>query len=80
LQSQNELLRSKLYAKTLDTKTINFKIESIKECLDGTQDSRDRLKATMVEKFADFIFKVANLGVPDMKAEIGKFGRTIYEL
>lgn len=36
LASQNELLRSKLYAKTLDSKTMNYKIESIKESLDGT--------------------------------------------
>lgn len=42
LASQNELLRSKLYAKTLDTRTINFKIESIKESFDGTEELKDK--------------------------------------
>lgn len=34
----------------------------------------------IVEKFADFIFKVHNLGVPDLQKEITQFSKSLFDL
>ena len=64
--SENELLKQRLYSRTLDANQLSFKIEELKESLTGSSDEATRKKSLIVEKIADWIFKFNNIGVSDV--------------
>lgn len=79
LLNENQLLKQKLYTNTLDYKSVNFKIQEMKESLDENEETRRRQQSYFIEKFADLIFRVHNLGVSDIKKEIRVLTTLIYD-
>ena len=78
LQSENELLKQRLYSRTLDQKQLSFKIEFLKDSIATCNEENQRKKAIFVEKFADWIFKFSNTGVSDMQSALDLFIKDVY--
>lgn len=61
------MLKSKLYGTALDRLSLDLKIDHLKEDINGKNDEVGRIKSEFIERFSEFIFKLHNLGVQDMK-------------
>ncbi|CDW87605.1 UNKNOWN [Stylonychia lemnae] len=71
LQNENQLLKQKLYAKTLDLKPVDHKIQELRKSLTLDLDNQvKRQQAIIVEKFADFTFQLSNIGVSDIYSQL----------
>eukprot|EP00347_Sterkiella_histriomuscorum_P022586 403337924 len=81
IMNENQLLKQKLYARTLDYKSVNFKIQELKESLQESNkfEKQKRHQAQLVEAIAEYTFKLNNLGVSDVKQQIKKLVEQIYE-
>ena len=63
LSNENSMLKSKLYGAALNSQSLSYKIENLKDDLCGNAEDLARMKSDFVEKVADFIFKLHNIGV-----------------